>query len=168
MVTNITIDPFHKSQNAPVPYPIMQHFVTEMCTCVHISVTKCCIVGYLSDALWDLWDGSIVISYWKVLANTRHVSLYSSTTHVKCQSVFQCMVPRVRCVCDVIHFWLDSLCDTSKTHRDGWEPSVWYCYGQYIVKDIKDFDSIRSNNEFLHIFRNQYKWDNINIYIEWL
>ena len=27
---------------------------------VHISVTKWCIVGYLSDALWDLWDGSIM------------------------------------------------------------------------------------------------------------
>ena len=26
---------------------------------VHISVTKWCIVGYFSDALWDLWDGSI-------------------------------------------------------------------------------------------------------------
>ena len=53
------IDPFHKSQNASVLYPTMQHFITEMCTHVHISVTKCCIVGYLSDALWDLWDGSI-------------------------------------------------------------------------------------------------------------
>ena len=29
-------------------------FVTEMCTCVHISATKWCIVRYLSDALWDL------------------------------------------------------------------------------------------------------------------
>ena len=26
---------------------------------VHISVTKWCIMGYLCDALWDLWDGSI-------------------------------------------------------------------------------------------------------------
>ena len=54
-----TIDPFHKSQNASVPYPTMQHFLTEMCTCVHISVTKWCIEGYLHDALWDLWDGSV-------------------------------------------------------------------------------------------------------------
>ena len=36
----VTIDPSHKSQNASVAYPTMQHFVTEMCTCVHISVTK--------------------------------------------------------------------------------------------------------------------------------
>ena len=26
---------------------------------VHISVTKWCIVGYLFNALWDLWDGSV-------------------------------------------------------------------------------------------------------------
>ena len=54
------IDQSHKPHNASVPYPIMHHFVTEMCTCVHISVTKWCILGYLSDALWNLWDGSIV------------------------------------------------------------------------------------------------------------
>ena len=53
------INPSHKSQNASVLYHTMQQFVTEMCTCVHIAVTKFCIVGYLSDALWDLWDGSI-------------------------------------------------------------------------------------------------------------
>ena len=36
----------------------MHHLVTEMCTLVHISVTKWCIMGYLSGALWDLWEGS--------------------------------------------------------------------------------------------------------------
>ena len=56
----MSIDLSHKSQNASVPYPTMQHFITEMCTCVHISVIKCCIVGYLSDAFWDLWDVSIL------------------------------------------------------------------------------------------------------------
>ena len=40
------IDQSHKSHNAPVPYPTMHHFVTEMCTCLHISVTKWCNVGY--------------------------------------------------------------------------------------------------------------------------
>ena len=52
-----TPDPSHKSHNAPDKYPTMHHFVTEMCTCVHISVTKWCIVGYGTDAFWDLWDG---------------------------------------------------------------------------------------------------------------
>ena len=37
----------------------MYHFVTEMCTYVHISVAKWRILGYLSDALCDLWGGSI-------------------------------------------------------------------------------------------------------------
>ena len=55
----MSIDHSHKSHNASVLYPTMHHFVTEMCTYVHISVTKWCIVGYLSDALWDLWDRSI-------------------------------------------------------------------------------------------------------------
>ena len=31
----------------------MHNFVTEMCTCVHISITKWCIMGYSSGALWD-------------------------------------------------------------------------------------------------------------------
>ena len=43
----IPVDLFHKSDNAPVLYPTMHHFVTEMCT-------KWCIEGYLSNALWDL------------------------------------------------------------------------------------------------------------------
>ena len=53
------IDLLHNSHNAPVPYPTMHFFVTEMCTGVHISVTKWCIVGYLYNALWDMWDGFI-------------------------------------------------------------------------------------------------------------
>ena len=40
------IDPSHKSHNALDKYPIMHHFVTEMCTHVHISVPKWCIVEY--------------------------------------------------------------------------------------------------------------------------
>ena len=43
----------------PVPHPIMHHFVTETCTCMNVTVTKQgCIVGYLSNAFWDLSDGS--------------------------------------------------------------------------------------------------------------
>ena len=43
----------------------MHHFITEICTRVHISVKRWCIVGYLSDALWDLWDESIdIIRCW--------------------------------------------------------------------------------------------------------
>ena len=53
-----TIDLLHKSNDAPVLYPTMHHFVTEMCTCVHISVTKWCIMGYLFTTLWDSRDCS--------------------------------------------------------------------------------------------------------------
>ena len=42
-------DPARESHNAPVPYATMHHFVTAMCTHVHIYVTKWCIEGYLSD-----------------------------------------------------------------------------------------------------------------------
>ena len=56
------IDLLHKTHHAPVTYLTMHHFVAEMCTCVHISVKKWCIVGYFSNALWDLWYGSIAPS----------------------------------------------------------------------------------------------------------
>ena len=59
MVPAGPIDPSHKSHNASDKYPTMQHFVTEMCTHVHISVTKCCIMGYDTDAFWDLWNRAI-------------------------------------------------------------------------------------------------------------
>ena len=36
----------------------MHHYVTEMCTCVHISLTNWCIVGYGTRALCDLCDRS--------------------------------------------------------------------------------------------------------------
>ena len=48
------IDPSHKSHNALDKYPIMPHFVRGICTHGHISVTKWCIVGYGTGALWDL------------------------------------------------------------------------------------------------------------------
>ena len=38
-ITKMWINPFHKSYNALDKCPIMHHFVTEMCTPVHISVT---------------------------------------------------------------------------------------------------------------------------------
>ena len=50
------IDSSHKSHNASDKYPTMHHFITEMCT--HL-VTKWCIVGFGTGALWDLWGGSI-------------------------------------------------------------------------------------------------------------
>ena len=56
----IAVDLLRESHNAPVPYPTMHHFATEMCTRVHTSVAKWCIVGYRSDALWDVWDRNVI------------------------------------------------------------------------------------------------------------
>ena len=42
-VGSLSIDPSHKSHNAPVPYPLMHHFVTEMCTFL-----------LQNGALWDI------------------------------------------------------------------------------------------------------------------
>ena len=40
-------------KKTPVPYRTMRHLA-------QISITKRCIVGYLSNAVLDLWDGSII------------------------------------------------------------------------------------------------------------
>ena len=53
------IDQNHKSHNAPVPYPTMHHFVTEMCTCVHFLLQN--------GALWDIYPmhcGMCEMFYW--------------------------------------------------------------------------------------------------------
>ena len=57
----LAIDRSHKSHNVCGEYPTMHHFVTEMCTQVHISVAKWCIVGYGTGALWDLCNRSVEI-----------------------------------------------------------------------------------------------------------
>ena len=53
VIVNHRNDRIHKSHNVAAPYPTMHHFVADMCRCVHISVTKWCIVGHLSEELWD-------------------------------------------------------------------------------------------------------------------
>ena len=57
-------DPYHRSisHNAPVPYPTMHQFVTEICIPVHICATSWYIMGYLPEALWDSWDRSIAFN----------------------------------------------------------------------------------------------------------
>ena len=52
--SSTAIDQSYKSQHALDTYPTMHHYVTEMCTHVHISVTKLCIV------IWDLCIMGIV------------------------------------------------------------------------------------------------------------
>ena len=52
------MDQFHKSQNAPIPYPTMLH-----------SEQKCAylwgFVGYGTSAFWDVWITLIVmVKFW--------------------------------------------------------------------------------------------------------
>ena len=57
-------------QNWPISQnPTMHHTSIPQCTILWqtISVTKWCIVGYWTGALWDLWDRSIIntqVTYW--------------------------------------------------------------------------------------------------------
>ena len=71
-------DPSHKYRNALDKYLIMHHFVTEMCTHVHISVTIWCIMGYGTGALWDLWD-------WWIWAYDYSISRYHQSNHTLTQ-----------------------------------------------------------------------------------
>ena len=51
-------DPSHNSHNALVKNPTMHHFVIEVCTHVHIPLTKWCIEGYMAVAFWYLCNRS--------------------------------------------------------------------------------------------------------------
>ena len=58
-MTGTRIESIHRTYNVPVQRPALQYFVTELCTCVHITVAEWCIMGRLFDALWNLSDGFI-------------------------------------------------------------------------------------------------------------
>ena len=74
----VIIDPSKKSHNASDKYLTMHHFVTEMCTYVHISVTKWCIVGHGTSALWDLCNRLVVLmqqlTHWGQVTHTHQGS----------------------------------------------------------------------------------------------
>ena len=55
-VPQASIDPSHKSQNASVPHPTMQHFVTECAhfcyKMLHCGIFAWCIVGFVRWVNW--------------------------------------------------------------------------------------------------------------------
>ena len=75
-------------------YPTMHHFVTEMCTHVHISVTKWCIVGYETVALWNLCNRLIgpletsLKSYHIKIQTSSLNKMYLIIMFMKCQPFF--------------------------------------------------------------------------------
>ena len=77
---SIQIDLLHKSDKASVPYPAMHHFLTEMCTYAHISVAKRWVMRYLSNAFWDLWNGSI--AKWDLHWDGGHLKTSSTETRI--------------------------------------------------------------------------------------
>ena len=93
---HILIILLHKSQNAPVPYPTMCHFVTGICTRVHISVTKWGPVEYVTSALWDLWDGLFKdrVSRCRIyITNIRPCHLYKGYSYIAKTSSLYWNVP---------------------------------------------------------------------------
>ena len=80
----ITQNPTMHQTNIP---QWMHHFVAEMCTHVHISVTKWCIVGHGTDALWDCgkWDWCIV-RYVQQVGND-HQFVHKSSRQIHTRSV---------------------------------------------------------------------------------
>ena len=70
------------SHDAPVPHPIMQHFVTQMYTCVHISVTKRCIVGNLMNCGICVLDLLV------------HTTVYSANPRICSHTVLFCVSAR--------------------------------------------------------------------------
>ena len=72
------IHPSYKSHNALYKYPMMHHFVTEMCTRVHISLRigtlwdmGQCIVGFVQQVYWPSFPENLDFSRLKVKCNKR-------------------------------------------------------------------------------------------------
>ena len=64
----------------------MHHFESEICTCVHISVTKWCTVGYGIGALWDFCEIALLR---KRVSPEVAVTAYSSVRWFICKENFQ-------------------------------------------------------------------------------
>ena len=70
--------------NGPIPHNAL--LWKKLCTYEHISVTKWCIVGYLSNALLDLWDwstGELWGVYCEYLRNNQRTVYFSPHAPMK-------------------------------------------------------------------------------------
>ena len=83
---------FHKSRNAPIPYPTMHHFVTEMC----IFVVHC---GICVWSLRDLWGGSIETN------QNQPVCMYSNFVYPNIFASKDMRVIRIWYLCNAMASW---------------------------------------------------------------
>ena len=65
----VVTDLLHRSHNVPIPYLTVHHFVTEMCTCVHISVTKIVHCGIF---VWCIVEFVICVYYRPIHLDCKH------------------------------------------------------------------------------------------------
>ena len=82
-----SISSTHKSHNTADTYLSMQHFVTEMCTHVHISVTKWCIAGYGIGAFGDLQNRSNHVSSRYLMNFAFFVHVVPGKTHCSSRDI---------------------------------------------------------------------------------
>ena len=68
-----------KTNNASDKYPTMYHFVTKMCILVHISVTKCCIVGNIQDIITTAPDYILYVNWTCFNSYIAVISRYQDT-----------------------------------------------------------------------------------------
>ena len=111
-----SINPWHKSHNAPIPNPTMHHFVTKMCTYVNPTiqhfVTEMCTYYYMctfllqNGALWNIWlhceickvSHLLMIIYKKKPSNwwpgkDNSINIFSSSLHLYWDSLPQVNSP---------------------------------------------------------------------------
>ena len=101
------LEPIVQIPHCISPYHTMDHFVTEMCTHVHISLTKWCNVGYLCD--WWMTD-SVTQADPDALKMALHRVICNQIRNER-SSIFN-WVPE-----PVLKRWLFFYCITSIAHR---------------------------------------------------
>ena len=111
-------DPAHKPHNAPGKYPTMHHFVTEMCTSVHISVTKRCNVGYGTGALCDIRIRSILDAF--IINAPQHGSQRTSLCSIHANGSFR--RHQVKRLADVLPS------NKSEKHYRQFSLAVWHIF----------------------------------------
>ena len=133
------MDPSDKFHNASDKYPTMHHFVTEMCTHVHISVTKWCIVGNIYLFCQKSKNQHSVFRWWfccsikwcyvkRVLGMTflllglSPLTVIATIGTLLLASIISCKIFRASAVCSIILYiihqdWFCTVMDSGHKHH---------------------------------------------------